>query len=330
MTEMAAPILICDDSSFAQKQLTRAIPEDWEVDISYAVDGQEALAQLRNQNFSVLFLDLNMPVLDGYGVLTAIRDEGLAIRVVVVSGDIQPEAYTRVMELNALEFIKKPVDKTELADVIDRHSLTELPAEQETAIIDSDIFDAYREITNVAMGQAANLLARVLNTFVLMPIPSVNMIEFSELEMALNQVSERENVSAVCQGFVGGGLAGEAMLLFSDSSYEDIAEMTYFEGELDEAAEMELLMDLTNILIGACIKGIAEQFDIHMSLGHPTVLGRHVSGKELIHKNNSWKSTLAIDMQISLENKNVQGNLLLLLTEDSIQRFDQLISYAAA
>ncbi len=40
---MALPIVIADDSLLARKVLTRALPEDWDVDISYATNGHEAL-----------------------------------------------------------------------------------------------------------------------------------------------------------------------------------------------------------------------------------------------------------------------------------------------
>lgn len=309
----------------------RALPEDFDVDLSYAKNGIEAIELLKTGRIKVLFLDLNMPVLDGYGVLQHIHDEHVNVKVIVVSGDIQPEAHDRVMSLGALAFIKKPVNNTDMADIIKQYGLDNAELDATNDSVDQDLFDAYREVTNVAMGQAAALLASVLDTFVIMPIPNVSMIEVSELQMAVHQATEQERTSAVCQGFIGGGLAGEAMLLFSDSSYKDIAEMTNYDGELDDTAEMELLMDLANILIGACMKGIAEQFDINISLSHPTVLGRHVKGKDIIKKGNDiWKSTLAIDMQISIENKDVNVNLLLLFTEDSVPRFNQLISYVAA
>ena len=193
-----------------------------------------------------------------------------------------------------------------------------------------DIWDGYREVANVAMGQASALLARVLNTFVIMPIPNVNMIEVSELRMAIEQVGSDDKLAAVCQGFIGGGIAGEAMLVFSESSYEDIAKLTNYDGELDESAEIELLMDLSNILIGACMKGIADQFDIGFSLSHPAVLGRHGSAQDLLKNSNTWTNTLAIDMSVSIENHKINSSLLLLFTEDSIPRLNSLISYAAA
>ena len=326
---MSWSVLICDDSTFAQKQMARALPEELPISVNFASNGQEAIQAIKNGKGDVLFLDLNMPVMDGYQTLVQIRKLKLEAVVIVVSGDIQPEAYRRVMDLGALAFIKKPVNKDEVAGIITAHGLFD-PNKAKSDVHEVDVWDSYREVANIAMGQASALLARVLNTFVIMPIPNVNLIEVSEVRMAIEQVGKDDQLAAVCQGFIGGGIAGEAMLVFSESSYDDIAKLTNYDGELDEAAEIELLMDLTNILIGACLKGIADQFDISLSLSHPTVLGRHGNAAELLKNSNTWQKTLAIDMNVSIEHYQISGSLLLLFTEDSIPRLNDLISYAAA
>lgn len=88
--------------------------------------------------------------------------------------------------------------------------------------------DAYQELANVAMGQAADLLPRLLNVFVVTKTTVVNIFERSELHMALNQTEHSDTISAVSQGFLGSGIAGEALLIFNDSSFEDIARLIWF------------------------------------------------------------------------------------------------------
>ncbi len=115
---MAVPLLIVDDSSFARKQVLRALPKAWEVEVSQAGNGQEALDQILQGKGEVVFLDLTMPVMDGFGVLEAIRAQDLPAVVIVISGDIQPEAEARVMKLGAIAFIQKPLDPEELNRVL--------------------------------------------------------------------------------------------------------------------------------------------------------------------------------------------------------------------
>lgn len=301
--------------------MARALPKGWDVQVSFAGNGEEALKVIQTNTVDILFLDLNMPVMDGYQVLQAMHGASYKTRVLVVSGDVQPEALERVMKLGAVTFIKKPITQDELTTVLDAHQLHFGGGDVSRSIVEikTDLRDVYREIANVAMGRAADFLARLLGAFVIMPIPNVNTLEVGELRMALDHIDDGGTVSAVCQGFIGSGIAGEALLIFNESSFKDMAELLRFEGKIDESVEMELLMDISNVLIGACLKGIVDQLDITLSQGHPMILGRHVKVSELLKANAMrWKQTFTIEMGYQIENHHITCDLLLLFTEDSM------------
>lgn len=120
---MSIPLLICDDSAMARKQVVRALPEGWAVDVTMATNGVEGLDAIRSGKGEMVFLDLTMPEMDGYGVLENVKNEGLKSIIIVISADIQPEARDRVMKLGALDFIKKPVDGKKLQDVLKKYGL---------------------------------------------------------------------------------------------------------------------------------------------------------------------------------------------------------------
>jgi chemotaxis protein CheY-P-specific phosphatase CheC len=309
--------------------MARALPADWAVDVTFAANGEEGLAAVRAGQAEVLFLDLNMPVMDGYQVLGRLAAQAPRTRVIVVSGDVQPEARRRVTELGALAFLQKPIDPHELAGVLDRNGLRGKVAAGPMALdVRVDARDCYQEIANVAMGRATDLLARLLGAFVIMPIPVVNVLEPTELHMALDHVGDGQTAVGVCQGFIGSGIAGEALLILDEASVPGIAGLMRFRGELDEAAQVELLMDIASTLIGACLKGVADQLDIKFSQGHPQVIGRHIKMGDLVRRNaQRWHKTLAIEMSCEIRDRNVNCNLLLLFTEDSIAPLNQLVSY---
>jgi chemotaxis protein CheY-P-specific phosphatase CheC len=339
---MVAAVLICDDSNLARKQMARSLPADWQEKISFAGHGQEALEVLKRQPIDLLFLDLNMPILDGYEVLQAISQQKIPVKVVVVSGDIQPEARERVLGYGALDFIRKPVAAEKLTEVLEQF-LSKHTAEDSQKVIDRAmnanqlagdftldpiLRDVFQELTNVAMGQAGDLLARLLKVFVKLPIPNVNVIEVSELHMAIASVEQKQTTSAVCQGFIGGGISGEALLILNDSSFVDIAKLLNYTGKLTTKTELELLMDIGNILIGAVLKGLAEQIDMTFSQGHPVVLGQHAPVSEMIKANaKRWKRTLAIEISYGIENYNINCDLLLLFTEDSIKTMNYKVAF---
>lgn len=120
---MKTPVTICDDSSFARKQMARAFPPDWDVDITFAKHGEEAIAAIKEGKADVMFLDLTMPIMDGYEVLEEIRKSDLPCMVVVVSGDIQPEARERVKKLGAIEFMKKPINREQTTEVLTKFGI---------------------------------------------------------------------------------------------------------------------------------------------------------------------------------------------------------------
>jgi len=360
----------------ARKQVARSLPDGWDVDISFATNGKEGIEAIKAGKGDVLLLDLNMPIMDGYQVLEAIVKEDLPTMVIVISGDIQPEAHQRVTSLGALDFIQKPVNKTKLTEILSVYGIytqqqtktdtlvaEDIPppvdtvkltthehksasvkfapltqaAEQavvdkleskEDFFLDAELRDCYQEIANVAMGQAGDLLARLLDVFVVLPIPNVNLIEVSELSMALSDVEEQDSTSGICQGFIGAGISGEALLILNDSSFKDVASLMNYKYEVDESTELELLMDLANVLIGACLNGVAEQLDMTFSQGHPVVLGQHKRISQLIATNSiKWKRTLAIEISYNIEDYPIKCDLLLLFTEESMKTLNNKISY---
>ncbi|KZX82261.1 chemotaxis protein CheC [Oleiphilus sp. HI0009] len=334
---MTTKVLICDDSKLARKQMAASLPEDWDIEVKFAEHGAEALKLVKAGEADVMFIDLNMPVMDGYETLEMISSLDLPCMSIVVSGDIQPEANARVKRLGAIDFLKKPIDQGQLISLLEDFGLYRTANEASAnpnvkdainSITSIDYREYMQEASNVAMGQAADLLARYLNVFVKLPIPNVNIIDVGELEMALAHTEETSSYSAVCQGFIGSGISGESLLIFNDSCFKDMASLLNFQGEIDSKAELELLMEMAGILSGACINGLAEQIDLIFSQGHPVVLGQHVQVNELIGKNsNQWKQTLAIEINYSIENHNISCDLLLLFTEDSLDKLYEQINY---
>ncbi|MGV6395663.1 response regulator [Pseudomonas caspiana] len=326
------PLLICDDSNMARKQLLRALPPEWGVSVTMATNGQEGLDAVRLGLGKVMLLDLTMPVMDGYETLAAIRAENLDAKIIVVSGDVQDEAVRRVMELGALAFLKKPAEPDELKATLTRLGLLGEPVSVPVVVppaINGGVIsfqDAFRETINVAMGRAAALLAKVLGVFVQLPVPTVNMFEVGELHMALADAHSSERLTAVCQGYIGGGIAGEALLIFHDS---DIADMgTLMHRDSEDYSDEEMLLDLSTILIGACLSGIAEQIDIEFSQGHPQVLGTQSGIDDLIRINQTrWQKTLAVEISYSLEGHSINFDLLMLFTEDSVERLTKKLAY---
>jgi twitching motility two-component system response regulator PilH len=113
-----ALVLVADDSLFQRMVLSR-VARAAGADVAEAKDGEECLALARERRPKVVVLDLNMPGLDGFGVLKALRDEGLLGQVVVITADIQKSTEARCFELGAALVLHKPVDEAVLRERIE-------------------------------------------------------------------------------------------------------------------------------------------------------------------------------------------------------------------
>lgn len=120
---MPVQVTVVDDSKISRKMVLRALPPDWDIEITQAENGEEALAAYRAGKAEVMFLDLTMPVMDGYQVLEQLKKEDLNTFVFVVSADIQPEAQERVKKLGAMAFIRKPVKTSDIEGVLREYGI---------------------------------------------------------------------------------------------------------------------------------------------------------------------------------------------------------------
>lgn len=115
--EKDASILIADDSPALREVVCLILRSEGYHDLVEAADGKVALDLLLSRNFDLLILDIAMPGLSGYEVLTALKKDPARshIPVIIASGMDQFESVVRCIELGAEDFLPKPVNAVLLA-----------------------------------------------------------------------------------------------------------------------------------------------------------------------------------------------------------------------
>lgn len=111
-------ILIAEDEAPARRKLRgllRAEP-DCEV-VREAADGVEAVAAIRSQAPDVVLLDVQMPRLDGFGVIAEVGIEAMPLVVFVTAYD---EHALRAFEVHAFDYLLKPFAPSRFAQLLDR------------------------------------------------------------------------------------------------------------------------------------------------------------------------------------------------------------------
>lgn len=185
--------------------------------------------------------------------------------------------------------------------------------------LSEDLRDGIQEISNIAVGEAADKIARNFSTFVKIPIPKVNLVEAADIMMALSAVEQGARVTAVTQPFFGAGVSGEALLIITDASMSELSQLMGYQTTYSDHQQIELVLEMASLLNGSCIQGLCEQLDISVLLKHPSMLGQHSSLKEILTEMRfPWHQTLAIELNYSFEGYNITCDLLILFHEDSL------------
>lgn len=117
---MINKILIVDDSPVARRMLKMSIPKDQGYEIFEAVNGQDGVAKFQELTPDIVFMDLTMPVMDGYKATETIKKLDKNAIVIVTTADIQPKSIASVMELGAFTLLKKPATAESIKEAINK------------------------------------------------------------------------------------------------------------------------------------------------------------------------------------------------------------------
>ncbi|PWU07561.1 MAG: hypothetical protein C5B51_09800 [Terriglobia bacterium] len=106
-------VLIADDDATV-RSLVRLTLQDYGIDCHVASNGTEALQMIREHEPHAALVDVNMPGLDGYLVLAAVRDENIPVRMILLTARRHENDISRGFTLGADDYIVKPFNSVEL------------------------------------------------------------------------------------------------------------------------------------------------------------------------------------------------------------------------
>ena len=120
---MTRTILIVEDTEPTRDILEMALMQLPGIVIHSVATAEEALLCLASNEISALVTDLNLPSMDGFQLIAAVRalSQGSHIPIMVISGDNDPRTLERLVDLGATAYFPKPYSPSQV-----RHRLEEL------------------------------------------------------------------------------------------------------------------------------------------------------------------------------------------------------------
>ena len=114
---MPIRVLLSDDESLARERLRHLLKDEADIEIvGECGDGNSAIAMIQQEKPDLVFLDIQMPETDGFGVIAALNGEPMPLTIFVTAYD---RYAMKAFEVHALDYLLKPVGKERLAEALD-------------------------------------------------------------------------------------------------------------------------------------------------------------------------------------------------------------------
>jgi two-component system, LytTR family, response regulator len=109
---------IVDDEPLARRKIRRLLARDNQVEvISECGNGKDAIAAIRELSPDLLFLDVQMPEIDGFDVLESIEPAAMPLVIFVTAYD---QYALRAFEVSAVDYLVKPFDRSRFEKALQR------------------------------------------------------------------------------------------------------------------------------------------------------------------------------------------------------------------
>jgi len=121
------PVLLVEDNVMNQFVANQVL-ELWNIKVDFAMNGLEATDKLKESDYALVLMDLQMPVMSGYEATAFIRDRTNRLRnpdipIIALTADAFPETKKKVIEAGMNDFVTKPLEQTDLYTKIKQHAL---------------------------------------------------------------------------------------------------------------------------------------------------------------------------------------------------------------
>ncbi|QMV14868.1 chemotaxis protein CheC [Vibrio spartinae] len=190
-------------------------------------------------------------------------------------------------------------------------------------VLSADHQDALQEFMNISMGRAANKLATLLDLHVTISVPSIRLATDEDLTRLRKSESDYYYTR---QSFFG-GMDGELITLISRLGCQQVvADLNRVKGYASDSINVdESILDISNILSGASLKGLCEQIDVKTKIQPPVLFEPSRQPLPV----SEWKLSLIMEISFLIEKDSFAARTIICFADRDLdrmlERLDELL-----
>ncbi len=142
-SKLEFPVLIVEDNAMNQKYITRLM-QKWNLDYELAHNGLEAVNKCKTNKYSLIFMDLQMPIMDGYEATNFIRtkpNQNKEIPIIALTASTLLSKKQHALNSGMSDFLSKPFNPKQLSKIILSHLPNSASEQEEEINISTFVFN---------------------------------------------------------------------------------------------------------------------------------------------------------------------------------------------
>jgi chemotaxis protein CheC len=181
-------------------------------------------------------------------------------------------------------------------------------------ILTEDEKDVLQELMNVAYGNAAAVIADMLDAFASLSIPNITIVKTSELLETFHELKSSSYFFST-QAF-SGEFNGESAFFINEESAENLAKHLEIESseDLDDA-----ILELTNVLTSSQTTKLAQEMDTEVSFSLPSISKIPLDEISNVETFQVYSQVIVINTDLNFKDQKIHGKIFILTKDESIQ-----------
>jgi chemotaxis protein CheC len=175
--------------------------------------------------------------------------------------------------------------------------------------------DTLQELINISFGMAASLVGDMLDSYVHINIPKIDILDINALDEELAMKIGKDNQFFITKQIFRGDFFGEIVFVFSKNDGERLTSLLLQNDANDDNEVMSAILELTNIITSACIGQLSELIQKESFFDAPSIELRENMKVFTREKALDYNHVILIETLLDLQNENIVGQMFVLSNE---------------
>ncbi|ELL7123021.1 chemotaxis protein CheC [Vibrio cholerae] len=181
-------------------------------------------------------------------------------------------------------------------------------------VLSADHKDALQEFMNISMGRAASKLATLLNLHVTISVPNIRVATEEDMRALQSYAADYYYTR---QSFYG-GMDGELITLMSRCGCEQVVnDLNHSKGMADGLVSIEeSILDISNILSGASLKGLCQQIELKTKIQPPAIFDPTHQPLPILQ----WRLSLIMEINFLVEKASFSAKTIICFADKELDK----------